>query len=514
MDNTKKPWFKALFRHRILIAFLLLVQLFLIVLMIINGTRWSTNVQWILSGISVLVAIHVVSQSESSPYKLVLVFMVLMFPLFGGLFYLIFFRQKSTRGIYKQISDIKTQTKSSYLLKESSFERAISIIPEYKNQLYYLQNTADFPVYSNTKSTYLPLGEVKFEHLLAELEKAEKYIFLEYFILEPGKMFDGILEVLRRKARQGVLVRLIYDDFGCFFLLPKDFTTELKKDGIDAVVFNPFRPMLQATLNNRDHRKIAVIDGKVAFTGGINLADEYINAYEKYGHWKDCAIKLEGDGAWSFTLMFLEMWELCTGQKENVADYFPEKSVNDFGIDDSFVQPYSDCPLDDESVSEKVYMHMISGAKDYLYINTPYLIVDDSILSALILAAKSGVDVRIVTPHKWDKKLIHITTRSYFPQLIEGGVKIYEYSRGFMHSKSFVSDDKSACIGTVNLDFRSLYLHFECGVWVANSPVVLDVKNDFLTTLEVCKKVELEDCKVGFFTKALQSLLRLLAPVM
>lgn len=251
-------------------------------------------------------------------------------------------------------------------------------------------------------------------------------------------------------------VRLIYDDMGCFLTLPKDYPAQLKSFGIECTIFNPFRPLLTVKQNNRDHRKIAVIDGKVAFTGGINLADEYINAIEKHGHWKDASVMVKGKAAWSFTLIFLQMWETCTHIDEDYKKFYPWKDQECPITAHGFVQPYADSPMDTENVGEHVYLQILNNAKNYVYINTPYLIVDDSMVSALCLAAKSGVDVRIVTPHRWDKWLVHMTTRSYYRTLIEAGVKIYEYTNGFIHSKTFVSDDHIATVGTTNLDFRSL----------------------------------------------------------
>ena len=297
-------------------------------------------------------------------------------------------------------------------------------------------------------------------------------------------------------------------------MLPTDFVQKLDKVGIECAVFNPFRPFLTVKQNNRDHRKIVVIDGKAAFTGGINLADEYINAKEKYGHWKDSAIMLEGKAAWSFTLMFLEMWELCRHCDEDIASYYPWQFTDCEVPQDGLVQPYADSPMDSENVGEHVYLQILNEAKDYVYINTPYLIVDDSMVSALCLAAKRGVDVRIATPHRWDKWLVHMTTRSYYRELIRSGVKIYEYSSGFLHSKTFVSDDIIGTVGTTNLDFRSLYLHFECGTWMYGSRAVMQIKEDFLNTLPVCQRFEEKDCAKYLSSKLLQEILRLFAPLM
>ena len=306
-------------------------------------------------------------------------------------------------------------------------------------------------------------------------------------------------------------MRVIYDDMGCFMLLPDNYPKILKEYGIECVVFNKFRPFLSTVQNNRDHRKIVSIDGKVAFTGGINMADEYINAIEKHGHWKDASVMIKGKAAWSLTLVFLQMWELCTGVVQDCRLYAPEFSTLQ---EDGFVQPYADSPVDKEYVGENVYMQIINSAEKYLYICTPYLIIDDNIVDALCLAAKSGVDVRIVTPHIWDKRLVHITTRSFYRELINGGVRVYEYSKGFMHSKTFVSDDAVATVGTVNLDFRSLYLHFECGVKLYGGEVIEKIKSDFMNTVSVSKEITFRDCKCGFFEGIIQNVLRIFAPLM
>ncbi len=327
-------------------------------------------------------------------------------------------------------------------------------------------------------------------------------------------MWDSILSILKTKARQGVKIRLIYDDMGCFLLLPKDYPKQLAQMGIECVLFNPFRPVLTAIQNNRDHRKIVSIDGKVAFTGGINLADEYINKKERFGHWKDAGIMVQGAAAWSFTLMFLEMWELCTDSEENLGIYYPWIQKSCKTLPDGFVQPYCDSPIDTENVGEHVYLQILNQAQNYVFINTPYLIVDDSVLSALILAAKRGVDVRIVTPHRPDKKLVHLTTRSYYRELISAGVKIYEYTYGFIHSKTFVSDDFTSTVGTTNLDFRSLYLHFECGTLLFGSTAVMEVKKDFLDTLKICQPITEKDCQTNLFIGLFQDILRLFAPLM
>lgn len=510
----RQRWLRKLFHRRVLTIVLLLLQAWFIISLVINGSQFSQRISLLLTVISIAAVLYIVSKKDKGAYKTAWAVLILSFPLFGGLMYLLFNFQSSTRRFTKDIFAVQRKAAPLYSMPGNNSADAMEQMPSHISQIRYLQDFAGFPIYADTNAKYLTPGERKLKVLLAELEKAEKYIFLEYFIVQEGVMWNNVLEVLKRKAEQGVLVRLIYDDMGCFLTLPKDYPAQLKKHGIQCTVFNPFLPLLSATQNNRDHRKIAVIDGKVAFTGGINLADEYINAVEKYGHWKDASIMLEGKAAWSFTLIFLQMWELCPHTDENYADYYPWNEQTCPIVANGFVQPYADSPTDKENVGEHVYLQILNNAKEYVYINTPYLIVDDSMVSALCLAAKSGVDVRIVTPHQWDKWLVHMTTRSYYRDLIKAGVRIYEYSKGFIHSKTFVSDDNIATVGTINLDFRSLYLHFECGTLLFENTAVMEVKEDFLNTLDICQQVTEEDCRACFAMRLFQNILRLFAPLM
>ncbi len=510
----KNKWFHALLRKRFWIVLLLLLQVALLAYTVISTTLASDIVRWSMTAISIITCLYIIARKDKGGYKLTWVFVILVFPLFGGLIYLLFNFQMSSKRFSRNTAAAEAKAKKYLDLPGTAEKTACDELPQNAPQIHYLQNFAGFPTYADTETKYLTPGEEKFKYLLQELEKAEKYIFLEYFIVQEGVMWNAILEVLKEKAKQGVKVRLIYDDFGCFFLLPKDYPKRLKKYGIECVIFNKFKPFLTSIQNNRDHRKIVSIDGKVAFTGGINLADEYINAKEKHGHWKDASIMLRGKGAWSFTVMFLEMWELCTGEDEDYSEYYPWAGEACPNAENGFVQPYSDSPMDKENVGEHVYLQIINNAKKYVYINTPYLIIDDSMISALALAAKSGIDVRIVTPHIGDKWFVHTTTRSYYRELIGAGVKIYEYSKGFIHSKTFVSDDTVATVGTTNLDFRSLYLHFECGVCMYETSSVAEVRDDFLKTLDECQEITPRDCKNNPIRRAIQNIMRVFAPLM
>lgn len=514
MDLLHKPWFRALFRRRVLVILLIAAQVLFFVWALNSGSAASTALSWLLTALSFLVVLGVVSTRDKGSFKLSWIVLILVFPIFGGLLYLLVNFQSSTRRFSKRVEASLVQARALALLPGDALAEAQTVIPRYLPQLRYLQNFAGFPVYRQSSTEFFPLGEAAFRQMLSELEQAQRYIFLEYFIVQEGAMWNAILDILKRKAAQGVQVRLLYDDMGCFFLLPKDYPAQLRQYGIECAVFNPFRPLLAASQNNRDHRKILSIDGKVAFTGGINLADEYINVIEKHGHWKDCAVMVRGKAAWGFTLMFLQMWELCTQTPQDCAAFYPLEADRCAVLDDGFALPYADSPMDRENVGEHVYLQLINEARDYLYICTPYLILDSSIISALCLAAKRGVDLRIITPHRWDKRLVHMTTRSYYPELLQAGVKIYEYTPGFMHAKTFVADDEVATAGTTNLDFRSLYLHFECGVWLYGSRAVAQIKEDFLNTLAVCRPITPQDCRCGAAKRLFQELLRLFAPLL
>lgn len=510
----KRAWYRELLRRRLFIIFLLILQVTFFVYIFSNKSLASEMLRTGVRAISCFIVLHVISQKDKGANKVAWVFLILLFPVFGSFLYVLYYFQSSTKKFGKKIMQIQKENRELYELPEDAFETAVKFIPQHITQIRYLQEFAGFPIYDATKTDFYSPGEKFFPVLLEELKKAQKYIFMEYFIIQEGELWDSVLEILKEKASQGVEVRVMYDDIGCFLTLPKNYSSQLEQYGIKCGVFNPFRPVLTVMQNNRDHRKITSIDGKVAFTGGLNLSDEYINRYEKNGYWKDAAIKVEGKAAWSLTMMFLEMWEVCKGENESKQYFFPEDETGNYPENDGFVQPYADSPMDDENVGEHVYLQILNSAKEYVYIATPYLIIDDSMISALCLAAKSGVDVRIITPHIWDKALIHMTTRSYYRELLHGGVKIYEYSKGFIHSKIFVSDDHTATVGTANLDFRSLYLHFECGVWMYGSKAVSQVKADYIDTLEKCHQILPEECKGNFFTRLFQSFLRVFAPLM
>lgn len=520
----KQKWLKQLLRRRLAAVLILAVQLAFFCWFILSGIRRFPYTAVLLSAVSILVTLHIISHHNKGSFKLAWTYLILVVPIFGGIVYLIVTFQSAVRRFKQHNIQIDIAARPMYMLSTTRIEQAAAVNPRCSAQMRYLEHFMGFPVCGNTQAEYYPWGDKYLAALLAALEQAQKYIFLEFFIIQEGVMWNSILDILTKKAAQGVEVRILYDDIGCFVLLPSDYCKQLAKRGIQAQIFNPLRTVLAINLNNRDHRKIVSIDGKIAFTGGINLADEYINAVEKHGIWKDSGIKIEGPGAWSLTVLFLQMWELGRQmrskqripitQQQFLPFYPAETEMKPQVLSHGYVQPYGDSPMDDENVGEHVYMQLISTAKKYIYITTPYLILDDSVISALILAAKSGVDVRIITPQIADKWFVHITTRSFYQELIAGGVKIYEFTGGFIHAKTLTTDDDAAVVGTTNFDFRSLYLHFECGVILYNSEVIEQIKNDFLCTLKTCSPITAQKCKVNPFIRTVQSVLRLFAPLM
>ncbi|HJD22240.1 MAG TPA: cardiolipin synthase [Candidatus Gemmiger faecigallinarum] len=506
----RNRWFRQILLRRIFVAVLLVLQAVVLVVFIRDTSQLSRWADLALRIVSLLAVLWIVSSRDQPSYKLLWSMLILAFPIFGGLLYLLVSFQASTRWVSRRLRDLELESRPLLAETGSYRQDPRQLAPDQAPQIAYLQR-AGFPVCSRTDCDYFSSGEAVFACLLKELEKAEQYIFLEFFIIQEGVMWDAIHDILRRKAAQGVTVRVLYDDMGSFLTLPRDYADTLRAEGIQCHVFNKFRPLLSAIQNNRDHRKIVSIDGRTAFTGGFNLADEYINAVEKHGHWKDTGLVLRGDAAWSLTVMFLQMWSLSARTREDFALYRPAQSALPAG--DGLVQPYADSPVDRENVGEQVYLQIIRNAKQYVYIHTPYLIVGDNMIDALCHAAKSGVDVRITTPHHWDKWVVHMTTRAFYRQLLEAGVKIYEYTPGFLHAKTFVADDTVATVGTINLDYRSLYLHFECGVWLYRSRVVGQVKQDYLQTLEACQPVRPDQLSAGPLFRVFQELLRLLAPL-
>ena len=505
---------KLLGDRRVVGGFLLLIQLAIVMF----GVSWaSTEYHWLtpaLTVLSVIIVIWLVRKYDNPMYKITWMLVIVLLPLFGGLFYLFWGNTPLNRARTQHQYEPKPPDFTDYMRTPATKE-LIEQHPRHAARARYIETLDGMPVWTNTETKYFRIGEEMFDSMCKELRRAQKFIFLEYFIIEEGVMWDTILDILREKAAAGLDVRVLYDDVGSICTLPKNYDRYLMSLGIHAVRFNRFIPTLNTYLNYRNHRKMTIIDGNVGYMGGINLADEYINKKSRFGHWKDTGIMLKGEAVWNLTLMFLQTWLMLTGEKDDYSSYSPEKYQDMAFFSDGYIQPYGDTPVDNEIVGENIYLNMINKAKHYVYITTPYLIIDNEMVTALTLAAKSGIDVRIITPGIPDKKLVYLVTQSYYYQLIEAGVRIFQYTPGFIHAKTVVVDDKVATVGTINFDYRSLYLHFECGVWMFNCSSIYEIKEDYMDTLAKCDEVTKEKIRETSRLKLFgQSLLRLVAPLM
>lgn len=467
---------------------------------------------WINAALSLLslgLALYIVRREENPAYKLSWLIVFCVIPLFGLFIYLLFGNKHLSRRLRKKLEKVENEH------KPPERELPSELPSRFAATCQYLSNVKSFTAYDNTSVRYFALGDDFYRALLADLDRAEKYIFLEYFIIAEGNMLDGIMEILKRKARQGVDVRIIYDDIGCEAATPLSFVFEAERRGIRCLAFNPIVPFISVVMNHRDHRKITVIDGRVAYTGGINIADEYINQKMRFGHWKDTGLRLEGDAVDSYVYMFLNLWNAIRPTETNYAPYQPShRSIHQDDIPLA-VMPYADSPLDSENVGETVYLEILAQAERYVYIFTPYLIIDAEMQTALCTAAKRGVDVRLVVPGIPDKKTAFRLTRSYYSVLKSSGVRIYEYTPGFLHAKSFVADDRIGAVGSINLDFRSLYLHFECSTLFYGGQAVLDLKQDCLATMELSHEIVERELKKPkrLFLRFADAVLRALSPL-
>lgn len=569
MKNNKR--FKLLFGRFAVVSLLIIAQVVLTVLFCLSlGKEYILGTSIISLILEAVELLFIVNRYEPASYKLPWVIVILVFPVGGIVIYFLFGSPKISYKIKKRFK--KARKEYGTFLPENSSEKLALSDKDGAALSKYVYKQTQIPVYYGANSEYYSSGEEFFLKLKEALNLASEYILMEYFIIGSGRMWNEIHEILRDKVKSGVRVCLLYDDVGSIGKISRNFDAELRKEGIECYKFNPFVPVLSGFLNNRDHRKITVIDGKVAFTGGINLADEYINLQKPSGTWKDSAVKIEGEAVNAFIMIFTELFSLYAKNPLNPADFIKFKTKKsaeqannalsekrfenideyldnaekalargekDFERLDSIsapkvekvkpreqaeglsaVQPFCDGPrpFHPDIIAQNIYEHIIYTAKEYLYITTPYIIIDHSLCEAIRLAAERGVDVRIFTPHIPDKKSVFVMTRSHYEPLIKGGVKIYEYGEGFMHAKNVVSDDRIAVVGTVNLDYRSFVHHYECGVVFygdKNSDVIKSVKNDFLTTANACGILQSEkSAKLNPFQKLLKVIIGLFAPML
>lgn len=512
IQKSKHSLLRIIFGRTMLILLLLAANFLILFRFMLKLVQGMPILFGSLEAFTAALLIYVINTRDNPSVKLSWAFVIATVPLLGAVLYF-FFRFDLGCQVNRKLLDISYRNSLPFLPEQEAVLTSVSNEDRgLCNLARYLRKHGNFPIYTNTEVTYFPLGEAMFEEMLRQMEKAEKFIFLEFFLVSEGYMWGSILEVLRRKAAEGVEVRFLYDGMNAFTNLPYSYPKHLEKLGIQCKMFAPIRPFVSTHYNNRDHRKILVIDGHTAFTGGINLEDQYINRKTLYGHWKDTAVMLRGEAAQSYTMMFLQIWN--SSEREQIfAPYLslPENPPRTEG----YVIPYADTPMDEEQVGEMVYLDMINRAKDYVYIMTPYLIPDSELLTALKFAAKRGIDVRLILPGIPDKKAVYALSRSHYRELLEAGARIYEYTPGFVHAKVALSDDTHAIVGTINLDYRSLYHHFECAAYLYRLPVLQDIKADFQNTLTCCSQVDLPQLrKQPLWSRVFACIAKFAAPLM
>ena len=523
--KEKKNWIllllkklaKILFNRIFYVAVAMLVQLGWIFLMVLRLAAFSRYVDIVIKLVGVVLVLWILNKEINPSYKLAWTMLILILPILGVVLYFVFGRSRIAAYMQERFNDMLAKSSNLLQTEPDLHEQLRMEDASACNQSDYIYRNSGYPAHGNTTAEYFQVGDDMFPVLVKELEQAQHYIFIEYFIIHDGVMWRTILDILEKKVKEGLDVRLIYDDMGCLTTLPHKYYETMRAKGIKCQVFNPFRPILNIIQNNRDHRKFCIIDGYVGFTGGVNLADEYINQKERFGHWKDTAVMLKGEAVWNMTAMFLHMWNVVTNNRQDssLEEYLPHVWHPEAFEGDGFIQPFCDSPLDNETVGENVYLNIINRARDYVYICTPYLVIDNEMMTALCLAAKSGVDVRIMTPGIPDKKLVFILTQSYYRQLLEAGVKIYWYQKGINHSKVIIVDGSVASVGTANMDLRSFEQNFEVSLIIYDREVVKKLAVDFMKDLKVSTEGAIQRWK--FRTKrekVCESVARLFAPVL
>ncbi|MCL2637005.1 MAG: cardiolipin synthase [Oscillospiraceae bacterium] len=493
------------------VSALMFFEIALIVLAAIFLYRLFLPFVVLFSLANIIIVIGIISRNNNPMFKIAWIVPVLLIPVAGALFYIMFGRTHLNKKNTRKLTLAYNSATDFFTANNELLSRLFVKNPNIIREAYYIMKCSCTDIFEFTETEYLSPGNIFFDKLVFELKKAKKFIFIEYFIINEGEMWETIKHILAEKASNGVEIRVLYDDMGSAMSgVSPAFQQELRKLGFTVAVFNPYKPSLDKFLNYRDHRKICIIDGKAAFTGGINIADEDIGINDRLGHWQDSGIMLRGDAVNRVTVMFLQMWTFTTDEPPRYADYMVDFKANH----DGYVIPFSDEPLIQDLICESAYINIISNATKYVYINAPYLIIDQNVTSALIRAAKSGIDVKIITPGTPDKKLIYYMTQSNYKDLIEAGVEIYEFTPGFIHNKTIISDDEKAIVGTANFDYRSFYLHFENGVWLYGSKAVLQAKSSFENSLAQSRMVTWEQIEnTPFGRRLLCSLLQVFAPL-
>ena len=513
-DRTKdKKFIKNSVGRACFVALSLILQIYWIVSAVNGAGQYYQYLATAFELLALVAVVAIYSQNRSSASKMSWIVLILVFPVLGLCLFLLVGQPWATKTMRMRFENVDQKLADLLPQKGGLVAELEEEEPGAAAQLRYLQDWCNFPAYRNTQVEFHAQTDAAFEALKRELRQARKFIFMEYHAIERSECFMEIEEILAERAQAGVEVRLFYDDVGSFTFINPKFVKHMEARGIQCQVFNPLVPFVSAFMNNRDHRKITVIDGRVGFTGGYNLADEYFNVKSPYGHWKDTGLLLRGDAVRSLTVIFLEMWNAVKKRDADYSRYI--EPIAPLAGAEGYVQPYADSPLDDERVGENVYLNLLKNARKYVWITTPYLILDEEMTAELTLAAKRGVDVRIITPGIPDKKVVYQLTRSYYAQLVKAGVRIYEYTPGFIHAKQMLSDDSTAVVGTINLDYRSLYLHFENAVLLYRCPAIADIRKDFEESFPLCAECTGRYTgKRPVKTRIVQSLLRLFAPLL
>ena len=509
-----RKFLKLLTSKFLLVCILLLIEMALLPTVILVLSAYFQTIATIVTVlyfiVNVILILYIINSEINAEFKIAWLVPILLLPPVGCILYLTLRRRKAPRRKLKKLLDRISGMNCLYtqnLSEMQKFEKKDDFAAQCAR---FISRESLLPAATCRSFEYFPSGEAYFEHLTEELKKAKKYIFLEYFIIAYGKFWNTVLEILKGKVGEGVDARIIYDDIGSMLKVSSNYAEELEKMGIKCLCFNRFRPVLDVAQNNRTHRKIAVIDGNTAFTGGINLADEYINEVQPFGHWKDTGVMIKGIAAQNFAALFLQLWALKAGDTDYSAFRADEKDEGS-----CLCFPFGDSPFDGErNICEDLYIKILYHAKKYVYINTPYLIIDGEMKRALVTAARSGVDVRITIPETPDKRYVYAITKAFSSQLIKEGIKIYHYTPGFIHAKSIVSDGLYSIIGSTNMDFRSFYMHYECNALFADENISEELRKDYLETCEKCKLITQSDIKTTLPRLLYRAFLRIFAPLM
>jgi len=445
----------------------------------------------IIEILSILITIMLVNENRNSSYKLGWIIIVLVLPLTGHIMYVLWGKEDSKQKIEKKVLAKFRRAEKLLIYNKETVEGFKKKYPTKSRMVRYMESE-HFPLTKNNKIQYFPMGDDVFEDIIQEIQNAEKFILMNFFIVAEGALWDKIHEELKKRIDEGIEVRFMYDDFGAVLRTPKYFRRDLEAEGFKIAVFNPIHQYTEKLyMNYRSHQKILVVDGNIGYTGGINLADEYVNLVERFGVWKDNAVKVTGEAVWGLTVTFLKMWEVSDCLEEKIEYDKYEPSI-EFEQNDVYCQVLSDGPANHpNNPIETVYKQMMQYSKEYLYVTTPYLIIEDDMVDTLVTAAKSGIDVRIITPYIPDKKNVKVLTNYNYGRLLAGGVRIYEYSPGFIHAKTIINED-CAIVGTINMDYRSFYLHYECGIWMCNREAIQEIRKDILKTFEESNEITYE----------------------